>query len=117
MLVEDKLKLKPEKQRKAEEAIEAFKKSDVLSKLQSQSVDVAAKKNQIQCSAEMEEAKRCLGEFQQKSEALRVRKGNVETDEHLKENQRQELLERSRVLKKAIEANVLSFMGRQIQLQ
>ena len=117
MLAEDKLKLKPEKQRKAEEAVEEFKRTDTLAKLRGRSVEVATRKKQILDSEEMKEAKLSLSQFQQKIEALRVRKVNVETDEHFKESQIQELMERAINLKKAIGANVQSFMGQQIQLQ
>lgn len=117
MLAEDKLKLKPEKQRKAVEAIEAFKKTDTVLKLQVRSVEVATRKRQLLESAEMEEAKRNLSQNEEKIEALRVRKGNVEADERLRESQRQEVLERVASLKRAIEANVQSFMGKSIQLQ
>ncbi len=117
MLEEDKLKLKPDKQRKAEEAIEEFRKTDKLEKLRSRSATVAACKKQLLVSTELEEAKRNLSLIQQKTEALRVRKGNVETDERLKETQIQEQTERAHSLKKTIEGNVQSSMGRQIQLQ
>ena len=65
----------------------------------------------------MEEAKRGLNLLQQQMDTVKVRKSNVETDERIKENQRQELLERTRTLKKTIEANVHSFMDKQIQIQ
>ncbi len=117
LLAEDKLKLKPDKQRKAEQEVSDILNSDSFSKLQIRSVEVATLKKQLSGSPEMEDAKRNLSLFQQQMEALRVRKGNIETDEHLKENQRQELLARISGLKKTIEANVRSFMGEQIRVQ
>ena len=117
MLVEDKLKLKSDKQRKAEEAVEEILKTDSLAPLRNRSVEIAAEKKQIFGSPEMEEAKRGLSLFSQQTETLKARKGNIETDERLKENQRQEVLERMRNVKKTIEANIVSFMGKQVQLQ
>jgi hypothetical protein len=117
MLTEDKLKLKPEKQRKAEQALAEILNSDELARLYNRSVEVAARKRQLTASAEMEEARRNLASSQQKIELLKTRKSNIETDERLKENQRQELLERARNVKKTIEANVLGFTGKQVQLQ
>ena len=116
-LSEDKLKLKPDKQRKAEETVDEILKTDALADLRSKSVNVALSKKQLLSSPEMEEAKRCLSISQQQMENLKTRKGNIESDEHVKENQRQEVLERIRNFKKIIEANVLSFMGKQIQVQ
>ncbi len=116
-LAEDKLKLKPDKQRKAEQAVSEILNSESLAKLHTRSVEVATRKKQLLASPEMEEAKRCLSLFQQQMETLRVRKGNVETDEQLKENQRQELIARISGFKKTIEANVQSFMGKQIRVQ
>jgi len=94
-----------------------FKRTDTLAKLRGRSVEVATRKKQILDSEEMKEAKLSLSQLQQKIEALRVRKVNVETDENFKESQIQELMERAINLKKAIGANVQSFMGQQIQLQ
>jgi hypothetical protein len=117
LMAEDKLKLKPDKQRKAEQAVAELLKSDTLTGLHSKSVEVDTHKKQLSASAEMEEAKRSLNLFQQQMETLKVRKGSIETDEILKENQRQELLERIRSFKKTIEANVLSFMSRSVLIQ
>ena len=117
LLAEDKLKLKQDKQRKAEQAISEILKSDSLAALQNRSLDVATRKMQLLASPEMEEAKRSLGLFQQQMETLRVRKGNIETDEQLKGNQRQELLGRIGNFKRTIETNVQSFMGKQIRVQ
>ena len=117
LLSEDKLKLKADKQRKAEQDVEEILKSESLATLSNRSVEVDTLKKQVLASAEMEDAKRSLNLFQQQMETLKARKGNIETDELLKENQRQELLERIRNFKKAIEANVLSFMDKQVQIQ
>jgi hypothetical protein len=117
LMVEDKLKLKPDKQRKAEQAVSELLNSDTLTGLHSKSVEVATHKKQLSASPEMEEAKRSLNLFQQQMETLKVRKSSIETDEILKENQRQDLLERIRSFKKTIEANVLSFMGKTVLIQ
>jgi hypothetical protein len=117
LMAEDKLKLKPDKQRKAEQAVADILKSEILASLHSKSVEVATRKKQLLASAEMEEAKRSLTLLQQQMETLKVRKGNVEADEHSRENQRQELLEKIRNFKKTIEANVLSFMNKSVLIQ
>lgn len=116
-LKEDKLKLKPDKQRKAEETVDEMLKTDSLAELRKKSVNVYICKKQLLASPEMAEAKRCLLASNEQQEILKTRKGSIETDEHVKQNQHQEILEKMHSLKKAIEANVLSFMGKQIQVQ
>jgi hypothetical protein len=117
LLAEDKLKLKSDKQRKAEQDVNEILNSESLAVLHRKCVKVAALKKQLSESPEMEEAKNGLSLFHQQMEALKVRIGSVEADECMKENQRQELLERTKFLKSSIESNVLSFMGKQVQIQ
>jgi hypothetical protein len=64
----------------------------------------------------MEEAKRTLTLLQEQTEKLKSRHANLESDEAVKENVRGELLEKIRNHKKAIEANILSFVGKQVQI-
>jgi len=117
LLAEEKLTLKPDKQRKAEQTTFEILNSDTLSNLQNMSKEVYAQKNKLLLSPELEEAKRSVSFFERQRETLKTRMSNIETDEHLKETQRQELLLRTIGLKKTIEANVLSFMGKSIQVQ
>ncbi|HTY74091.1 MAG TPA: hypothetical protein VMD05_00825 [Candidatus Nanoarchaeia archaeon] len=116
-LEEDKLKLKSDKQRKAEEAVEHILTHDQIANVAKRCTSVAADKRQLMSSPEMEQARRDLGDFQQKMETLRTHKGNLETDETIKKRQRQELLEKARHIKKNIEENVVTFLGKQIQVQ
>ena len=117
LLAEDKLKLKSDKQKKAEQDVNKILNSKSLANLRRRAVEVATLKKQLSESPEMEKAKNRLNQFQQQMETLRVRVGSVEADECMKENQRQDLLERTKFLKSSIESNVLSFMGKQIQIQ
>jgi hypothetical protein len=116
-LKEDKLKLKPDKQRKADEAVNELLKTDLLAQLYNKSINLYKCKKQLLASSEMEEAKRCLAASNEQLEILKSRKGSIEIDERIKQNQHQEILEKIRALKKTIEQNVLSFMGKQIQIQ
>jgi hypothetical protein len=117
LMSEDKLKLKDEKARKAEQALEEILKRDSLASIHGKCVDVSARKKQIAASPEMEEAKQGLAQFQQQMEKLKNRRANLEADEKIKENAYQELLERIRNHKKAMEANIQSFLSKQIQIQ
>jgi hypothetical protein len=116
LMSEDKLKLKPEKARKAEQALDEVLKRDSLANIRDKCVEVATRKQQLLTSAEMEEAKRILAIFQQQMEKLQSRRASLEADEGVKENARGDLLEKIRNHKKAIEANILSFVGKQVQI-
>ena len=116
-LAEDKLKLKSDKQRKAEEAVEQILTHDHIATVAKRCTEVATHKKQLMSSPEMEEAKQSLGVSQQKMETLRTHKSSLETDEIIKERQRQELLEKARHIEKSIEENVLNSTGKQVQIQ
>jgi hypothetical protein len=117
LMSEDKLHLKDEKARKAEATIEEIFKTNSLDVFQTRCVEVNARKKQLEASPEIEEAKRGLLAYQQQMEKLKTRHSNLEADERVKENQRGEVLERIRTHRKNIEANVQSFLGKQIQVQ
>ena len=117
LMNEDKLKLKSDKARKAEQALEEILQRDSLSSIQGKCVEVALRKKQLETSAELEEANRNLAMFKQQMEKLKSRQGNLEADEAIKENARNEALEKIENHKKAIEANIFSFLGKQVQIQ
>jgi hypothetical protein len=117
LLSEDKLKLKPDKQRKAQQDVDEILKSEALTTLHKRCVDVSNLKRKLLDSPQMEEAKNSLTLLTQQMETLKVRKGSIEDEERMKANQAQDLKDRAQHLKKSIEANVLSFMGKQIQIQ
>jgi hypothetical protein len=117
LLAEDKLKLKPDKQRKAQQDVDEILKSESLVNLHKRCVEVSNLKRQLLDSPEMEEAKNSLSLLRQQMDTLKVRKSSLEEDERMKTNQGQDLKDRARHLKSTIEANVLSFMGKQIQIQ
>ncbi len=117
LISEDKLKLKDEKARKAEVALDEILKRDSLANIHGKCVEVSARKKQLAASPEMEEAKQSLLQFQQQMEKLQNRRANLESDEKVKENARQEFLERIRNHKKTMEANIQSFLGKQVQIQ
>ncbi len=117
LLNEDKLKLKDEKARKAEQSIEEILIKDSLKSFQTKCIDVAARKKQLLASPEMEEAKNAIAILQQQIEKLKTRQANLQADERVKENQLGEVQERIHTHRKTIEANVQSFLGKQIQIQ
>ncbi len=116
LIGEGKLKLKPDKQRKAEQSIEEVLKQNTLKDYHNKCVEVAARKKQLSTSPELEEARQYLSQSQQELEKLRARSANLEADEAVKMAAANEVVEKIRVHKNTIEANVLSFLGKQIQI-
>ena len=64
LLAEDKLKLKSDKARKAEQSVNEILKDDSLAKLQIRCMEMATKKEQLSSSPMMDEVKRNLTAFQ-----------------------------------------------------
>ncbi len=116
LMSEDKLKLKPDKQRKAEQAIDDVLKRDMLASYHNKCLEVATRRKQLSSSPELEEARHSLSQSGQELEKFRTRRANLEADEALKTTAANEVLEKIRNHKKTIEANVLSFLGKQIQI-
>jgi hypothetical protein len=117
LMNEDKLKLKSDKARKAEQALEEILQRESLSSIQGKCVEVASRKKHLETSAELEEANRNLALFKQQMETLKNRRANFEADEAIKENARNESLEKIKNHKKTIEANIFSFLGKQVQIK
>ena len=117
LMDEDKLKLKQDKARKAEQDVEYILNRDALPRIQTRCLDLAYQKKELLVSPEMEEAKRSLSHFQEQLETLRTRKENLEVDERIKEGAADELREKIRSHKKTIQANITDFSDKQVQIQ
>jgi hypothetical protein len=116
LLVDDKLKLKPEKARKAEQSINEILQQDSLVKLQIRCVEMAVNKEQLLASSRMDEIKRNVTQFQVQADLLKARKTSVETHETVKENAHKESLDKINNLKRTIERNVYASLERKIQI-
>lgn len=117
LMTQDKLKLKPDKQRKAEQSVAELANSESLENHRRRSVEVVSLRKQLLASPEMEESKQMLCLLEQRMETLKVRKGKLEADELAAEHQRQEFFEKIRSMKKTIEGNVASSTGKQVIIQ
>ncbi|MEM4143284.1 MAG: hypothetical protein QW445_03990 [Candidatus Bathyarchaeia archaeon] len=115
LISEDKLKLKPDKAKKAEQTInEAL--HDSLRSLQQRCAMMAAQQRQILNSAKMAEIRAALAEYQEQVKQLKARKISVEAHEANKERAYKETLEKISSLKRAIERNIYNFLGVTIQI-
>jgi hypothetical protein len=116
LMVDDKLKLKPEKARKAEQSIAEILHQDSLVKLQIRCVEMATNRDQLLASSRMDELKLNIAQFQEQADQLKARKTSVETHETVKENAHKESLDKINNLKRTIERNVYASLEKKIQI-
>jgi len=116
LIVEGKLKLKRDKARKAEQAWSNILNKNSLAGLHKKCADIRVQKKQLLTSKEMEETKRDLSRVQEQIEKIEITKGSIETDEKIIERAYSETQEKILKHKSEIEENVLSFLGKQIQI-
>jgi hypothetical protein len=112
----DKLNLKPEKERKARQAIDNILRKNSLANLHQRCVEVMRLEKQLSTSAEVAETKQGLSKLQEHLDSLSRRKGIVESEEIVIKRVRDETLEKIRNHKSEIEKNIFSFMNRRIHI-
>jgi hypothetical protein len=116
LLEEDKLKLKSDKARKALQLVNEILNRNSLSELQARSIGVVARRAQLLASSRMDETKRDLALYQDQLKQLNARKTSVETHEAVKEHAEADVQEKIRSVKRQIENNVYSFLGKKIEI-
>ena len=116
LLSEDKLKLKPEKARKAADSVAEILHKDSLVKLQMRCTEMATNKDQLLASAKMDEINQNIAQYQEQVNLLKARKTSVETHETVKENAYKEAEDKISSLKRTIEKNVYSSIDKKIQI-
>ena len=115
-MAEDKLKLKSDKARKAEQSVNEILHKDSLAKLQIRCVEMATNRDQLLASSKMDEIKQNLSQFQEQVDQLKARKTSVETHETVKENTYKETVDKISNLKRTIERNVYGSIEIKIQI-
>ena len=116
LMNEDKLKLKSDKARKAEQDITGILNQASLAKIYERCAEVAARERAILNSAKMEEIKRDLSAYQEQTKRLKVMKARVEAHEAVKEHAYEEVVSRIGSHKKAIEKNVYDSLGQKVKI-
>jgi len=114
---EGRLKLKSERKRKAEQAIENILDKNSLASLHQKCVDVVTRKRQLSTSAEVAEAKSDLSRLQEFLEKLERRRTSIESEESTMERACNETLERIRNNKNQIEKSIFGFMSKRVQIE
>jgi hypothetical protein len=116
LIREDKLKLKPEKARKAQQSIDEILHKDSLSKLQIRCNEMAQSKEHLLASSKMDEINQTVAQYQDQLDVLKARRTSVETHETVKENAYKETQDKISNLKRTIERNVQSSIDKKIQI-
>jgi hypothetical protein len=116
LIKEDKLKLKQEKARKAEQTIIEILREDSLAKLQVRCFEMANTKQQLVSSVQLDEIKRSLQVFQEQADVLKARKTSIETHETVKKNAYNEADDKIKNMKRTIERNILSSINLKVQI-
>jgi len=116
LMAEDKLKLKPDKARKAEQSVNEILHKDSLANLQIRCVEMAINKDQLLASSKMDEINQSITQFQEQVDLLKARKTSVETHETVKENAYKESEDKIYSLKRTIEKNVHNSINKKIQI-
>ena len=116
-LDEEKLKLKTDKERKAEQAIDYVLNKNSLTSLHQKCIESITRKRQLSTSAEVAETKIDLARLQERFERLERRREIIESEENVIRRAYRETLEKIRNHKNQIEKNIFSFMDRRVHIE
>ncbi len=116
LMIEGKLQLKPDKLRKAEQAIRSITNNS-LENLHKKCVDVLKRRNQLSVSAEVAETKSRLQKLSEHLEDLERKRNVAESELKALERAHNETLEKIHNNKRLIEKDVFNFMGKKIHVE
>jgi hypothetical protein len=112
-----KLKLKPDKMRKAEQAINSIVDKNSLVELHEKCVNIMARKRQLSASAEVAETRSDLLKLQEHLEALEQKRRIIDSEESMLEQAFNGTLEKIRNHKNQIEKNIFDFVGKRVRIE
>ena len=113
---EDKLKLKLEKARKAEQAINLIINNDSLLNMQQQCKAAMTRKTELSTSEEVASTQKDLAKMNEHIENLRRQEGVLDGEEIFLNKNYTETAEKIRNVKTGTEKNILSFLGRKVTI-
>ena len=116
MIAKNTLKLKSDKQRKAEQLVADILQNDLLANLQVRCSVMASRREQLLESSKMDEIKQNLSQYEEQLEQLKIRKTSVETHETVKANSYDGTADKISNLKHTIERNVATAINTKIQI-
>jgi hypothetical protein len=113
----EKLSLKPEKERKARQAIDNIINKNSLVNLHQRCVDAMVQKKRLSTSAEIAERQADLSKLHEQLGTLERRRKILESEKTVAERTRSETLEKIRTAKATIEKNVFDFTSKKIHIE
>jgi hypothetical protein len=116
MLDKDTLKLKPDKARKAKEAITDFLHKNLLDSIQVRCKEMAQNRDHLLSSSKLDETNRSLAQCQEQLVQLKARRTSVETHESVKANSYNTTVEEINNKKRLVEKNIYSALGKKVQI-
>jgi len=114
---EGKLKLKPEKIRKAEQTIDSIVNRNVLADLHQKSRDAMTRKTELSTSEEVTVMQENLSRIETHVGDLTRKRGVVETEEAAIRRTQEETSEKIRNHKAEIEKNIFSFLNKTVKIE
>ncbi len=114
---EGKLKLKPEKIRKAEQAIDNITNKNTLVALHQKSQEATMRKTQLSTSTEIEATRQDLFRLHEHLEHLGRKKGIAESEREALQRKRDETVKTIRTGKSQIEKNIMEFLSRKVHVE
>jgi len=114
---EEKLKLKRDRKRKAQQDINKIFNKNSLDGLHQKCRETIIRKKQISTSTETAKIKENISKLQEELKKLKKRKKRIELEENTTERKSQETLDRIQSRKNEIEENVFDFMDKRILIK
>jgi hypothetical protein len=112
-----KLKLKPDKMRKAEQAINNILDKNSLASLHQKCIEMMIRKKQLSASAEVAETRSDLLKLQEHIEKLEQKRRILDSEESMLEQTFNGTLEKIRNHKNQIEKNIFDFVGKRVRIE
>jgi len=114
---EGKLKLKPEKIRKAEQKIDSITNENSLATLHRKSQEAMMRKTHLSTSTEVEATRQDLSKLQGQLEHLGRKKGIVESEKEALQGKHDETIKSISTDKTEIEKNIMGFLGKKVHVE
>lgn len=117
IMAEEKIQLKSDKTRKAEQAIANILNQNSLENLHQKCIAVLAQKNQLSASAELTGTKTNISKLNEQLETLERRKEGVDSRKNTIERNYIETQEKIKNLKSQVETEIFAFLNKRIRIE
>ncbi|MEM3617530.1 MAG: hypothetical protein QXK47_00460 [Candidatus Bathyarchaeia archaeon] len=116
LMADDKLKLKPDKERKARQAIEEILSKDSLASLHQKCVEAHQRKAKLSASSTLTEAKSEMAKLKEHMDRLKKKAENLEAEMDAAEKGLKDVAAKVLEYKSRMERNILNFSGKKVEI-